>query len=190
MHMQQYNKLKKISVAIEKMKLVFSLFSSTMSTINRVRKQLIWIQKDGPVLGIYATCDGEDLFKQFIMIQNRDGLLFFFELDMPADFPFNPPKIKHITPYIVPKHPRMPLGGRVYHEVLNTYGEGWEPALAVFHVLLDVQLLTNELVASISDLDNLYRGVFEPVLSGAEVPPVVAVFKDEIKKIWNELPEG
>lgn len=161
-----------------------------MSVILRVQKQLVRIQQDGPELGIYARCDGEDLFKQFIMIQNKDGLLFFFELHMPADFPFKPPKIKHITPYATPRHPRMPIDGLVRHEVLDTYGKGWHPALAVFHVLLDVQLLTNDLSASITDLDNLYKNVFEPILSDLDIQSVVKVFKDDIKKIWNDLPDG
>jgi ubiquitin-protein ligase len=151
--------------------------------MNQCCKNYLDIKSNGSHDGIYVAVD-QDLFKQYLMIQNKDKLLFFFEVDMPAS-PMYPPKITHITPFPVPEHPRMPINQLVQHEILNTYGIGWQPILMLLHIALDLQLMTNELESN----DVYYQYMLANVSSFTKnTPAVINMFEDDIKKIWNKSP--
>lgn len=145
------------------------------------RKSYENIKRDGPSLGIHIAMK-DDIFQQYLMIQNKAKLLFFFKVDMPADFPWKPPKITHVTPFPVPEHPSMPLYGLVRHELLNTDGEGWYPSLALLNISLDIQLMTNELESN----EIYYNCVISNVIwFDKDTPVPLTLFKDEIQQIWN-----
>lgn len=81
--------------------------------------------------------------------------LFKLELQIPERYPFEPPKVRFVTPIY---HPNIDTGGRICLDTLKMPPKGaWKPCLNISTVLTSIQLLMAEpnpedpLMADISD---------------------------------------
>ncbi|KAM8755346.1 ubiquitin-conjugating enzyme E2 T isoform 1-T1 [Acanthopagrus schlegelii] len=71
-----------------------------------------------------------------------DGGLFSLEIKVPERYPFEPPKIRFLTPIY---HPNIDNSGRICHDALKLPPKGaWKPSLNISTVLTSIQLLMAE----------------------------------------------
>ncbi|XP_071372367.1 ubiquitin-conjugating enzyme E2 T [Centroberyx affinis] len=70
------------------------------------------------------------------------GGLFSLEIKVPERYPFEPPKIRFLTPIY---HPNIDNSGRICHDALKLPPKGaWKPSLNISTVLTSIQLLMAE----------------------------------------------
>ncbi|XP_076022571.1 ubiquitin-conjugating enzyme E2 T [Genypterus blacodes] len=70
------------------------------------------------------------------------GGLFSLEIKIPERYPFEPPKIRFLTPIY---HPNIDNSGRICHDALKLPPKGaWRPSLNISTVLTSIQLLMGE----------------------------------------------
>jgi len=102
--------------------------------------------------GVFVTFDDVNLTKVHALIVGPpdtpyEGGFFYFVLDIPDDFPNQPPKvILHTTDGgRVRFNPNLYASGKVCLSILGTFaGPGWSPALSISSVLLSIQSLMND----------------------------------------------
>ncbi|TKS77650.1 Ubiquitin-conjugating enzyme E2 T [Collichthys lucidus] len=71
-----------------------------------------------------------------------EGGLFSLEIKVPERYPFEPPKIRFLTPIY---HPNIDTSGRICHDALKLPPKGaWRPSLNISTVLTSIQLLMAE----------------------------------------------
>ncbi|XP_047447359.1 ubiquitin-conjugating enzyme E2 T [Mugil cephalus] len=71
-----------------------------------------------------------------------EGGLFSLEVKIPDRYPFEPPKIRFLTPIY---HPNIDNSGRICHDALKLPPKGaWKPSLNISTVLTSIQLLMAE----------------------------------------------
>uniref|UniRef100_UPI0037E92850 ubiquitin-conjugating enzyme E2 T n=1 Tax=Semicossyphus pulcher TaxID=241346 RepID=UPI0037E92850 len=71
-----------------------------------------------------------------------EGGLFSLEIKVPERYPFEPPKIRFLTPIY---HPNIDTLGRICHDALKLPPKGaWKPSLNISTVLTCIQLLMAE----------------------------------------------
>ncbi|XP_060912667.1 ubiquitin-conjugating enzyme E2 T isoform X2 [Labrus mixtus] len=71
-----------------------------------------------------------------------EGGLFSLEIKVPERYPFEPPKIRFLTPIY---HPNIDNSGRICHDALKLPPKGaWKPSLNISTVLTSIQLLMAE----------------------------------------------
>lgn len=71
-----------------------------------------------------------------------DGGVFSLEVKIPERYPFEPPKIRFLTPIY---HPNIDNSGRICHDALKLPPKGaWKPSLNISTVLTSIQLLMAE----------------------------------------------
>lgn len=71
-----------------------------------------------------------------------EGGLFSLEIKVPERYPFEPPKIRFLTPIY---HPNIDTSGRICHDALKLPPKGaWKPSLNISTVLTSIQLLMAE----------------------------------------------
>ncbi|XP_029975345.1 ubiquitin-conjugating enzyme E2 T [Salarias fasciatus] len=71
-----------------------------------------------------------------------EGGLFSLEVKIPERYPFEPPKIRFLTPIY---HPNIDNSGRICHDALKLPPKGaWKPSLNISTVLTSIQLLMSE----------------------------------------------
>ncbi|XP_062248635.1 ubiquitin-conjugating enzyme E2 T [Platichthys flesus] len=71
-----------------------------------------------------------------------EGGLFSLEIKVPERYPFEPPKIRFLTPIY---HPNIDNSGRICHDALKLPPKGaWRPSLNISTVLSSIQLLMAE----------------------------------------------
>ncbi|XP_041860469.1 ubiquitin-conjugating enzyme E2 T [Melanotaenia boesemani] len=71
-----------------------------------------------------------------------EGGLFSLEVNIPERYPFEPPKIRFLTPIY---HPNIDNSGRICHDALKLPPKGaWKPSLNISTVLTSIQLLMSE----------------------------------------------
>ncbi|XP_061590926.1 ubiquitin-conjugating enzyme E2 T [Cololabis saira] len=71
-----------------------------------------------------------------------EGGLFSLEVLIPERYPFEPPKIRFLTPIY---HPNIDNSGRICHDALKLPPKGaWKPSLNISTVLTSIQLLMAE----------------------------------------------
>ncbi|KAM6928538.1 ubiquitin-conjugating enzyme E2 T isoform 1-T1 [Lycodopsis pacificus] len=71
-----------------------------------------------------------------------EGGLFSLEINVPERYPFEPPKMRFLTPIY---HPNIDNSGRICHDALKLPPKGaWKPSLNISTVLSSIQLLMNE----------------------------------------------
>tara|TARA_Y200000002_G_C22660971_1_gene655711 strand:- start:450 stop:1157 length:708 start_codon:yes stop_codon:yes gene_type:complete len=100
---------------------------------------------------IHVFVDDEDIFKMKALIIGpedtpyENGFYFFF-LEIPKDYPLNPPKVKFINLNgNVRFHPNLYKCGKVCLSILNTWhGPGWTSVQTLSSVLLSIQSVMNE----------------------------------------------
>ncbi|CAH2221807.1 ubiquitin-conjugating enzyme E2 T [Pelobates cultripes] len=93
-----------------------------------------------------------------------EGGIFNLEIVIPERYPFEPPKIRFLTPIY---HPNIDTAGRICLDILKLPPKGaWRPALNISTVLTSIQLLMNEpnpddpLMADISSEFKYNRAMF------------------------------
>ncbi|KAM7411831.1 hypothetical protein PAMA_021689 [Pampus argenteus] len=71
-----------------------------------------------------------------------EGGLFSLEIKVPERYPFEPPKMRFLTPIY---HPNIDNSGRICHDALKLPPKGaWKPSLNISTVLTSIQLLMAE----------------------------------------------
>nr|XP_046252102.1 ubiquitin-conjugating enzyme E2 T [Scatophagus argus]XP_046252103.1 ubiquitin-conjugating enzyme E2 T [Scatophagus argus] len=71
-----------------------------------------------------------------------EGGIFSLEIKVPERYPFEPPKIRFLTPIY---HPNIDNSGRICHDALKLPPKGaWKPSLNISTVLTSIQLLMAE----------------------------------------------
>ncbi|XP_051282236.1 ubiquitin-conjugating enzyme E2 T [Dicentrarchus labrax] len=71
-----------------------------------------------------------------------EGGVFSLEIKVPERYPFEPPKIRFLTPIY---HPNIDNSGRICHDALKLPPKGaWKPSLNISTVLTSIQLLMAE----------------------------------------------
>ncbi|KAK5863636.1 hypothetical protein PBY51_000653 [Eleginops maclovinus] len=71
-----------------------------------------------------------------------EGGLFTLEIKVPERYPFEPPKMRFLTPIY---HPNIDNSGRICHDALKLPPKGaWKPSLNISTVLSSIQLLMAE----------------------------------------------
>ncbi|XP_037540054.1 ubiquitin-conjugating enzyme E2 T [Nematolebias whitei] len=71
-----------------------------------------------------------------------EGGVFSLEVKVPERYPFEPPKIRFLTPIY---HPNIDNSGRICHDALKLPPKGaWKPSLNISTVLTSIQLLMSE----------------------------------------------
>jgi len=71
-----------------------------------------------------------------------EGGVFSLEIKVPERYPFEPPKMRFLTPIY---HPNIDNAGRICHDALKLPPKGaWKPSLNISTVLTSIQLLMNE----------------------------------------------
>ena len=113
-----------------------------MSTLNRIRKELIDIQKDPPA-NCSAGPEGDDLYEwQASIMGPKDspyhGGLFWLKIQFPKDYPFKPPKLQFLTKLF---HPNISSSGSICIDILK---DQWSPALTISKVLLCICSLLDD----------------------------------------------
>ncbi|XP_013873359.1 ubiquitin-conjugating enzyme E2 T [Austrofundulus limnaeus] len=71
-----------------------------------------------------------------------EGGVFSLEIKIPERYPFQPPKMRFLTPIY---HPNIDNSGRICHDALKLPPKGaWKPSLNISTVLTSIQLLMAE----------------------------------------------
>ncbi|XP_046744577.1 ubiquitin-conjugating enzyme E2 T-like [Diprion similis] len=94
-----------------------------------------------------------------------EGGLFQLEIEIPESYPFEPPRLKFLTPVY---HPNIDDAGRICMDLLKMPPKGgWKPTISIENLLTAVQLLLSypnpddPLMAEIAEEYRLNKAVFE-----------------------------
>lgn len=98
--------------------------------------------------GIYYVHSDTDMYKGYAMIIGpsdtpyEDGF-YFFELNFPKDYPFQPPKLKYYTNDGITRfNPNLYKNGKVCISILNTWkGEQWTSCQTIRSILMTLVTL-------------------------------------------------
>lgn len=100
---------------------------------------------------IYVSTNDEDMFNIKAMIVGPDdtpyeGGFYFINLDIPRNYPLEPPKGKFMTlNNQIRFNPNLYKNGKICVSILNTWsGPSWTTACTLSGVLLSIQSLLNE----------------------------------------------
>ncbi|XP_043719263.1 ubiquitin-conjugating enzyme E2 D1-like [Telopea speciosissima] len=130
----------------------------------RLKQEFEIIKKD-PFTHCSCGPDGDDIFKWQAIIMGppsspaEDGL-FFLSIDIPEDYPFNPPKIKFQTKVY---HPSIDEDGNIYVDILE---DRWTPAMSIMTLLISIwSMLADPTIVDpsgpLADLDSKERKNFD-----------------------------
>ena len=113
-----------------------------MSTLQRIQKELLEIQKDPPA-NCSAGPNNDDLYQWQASIMGPEnspyqGGLFWLKINFPKDYPFKPPKVIFLTKLY---HPNISSTGSICIDILK---EQWSPALTISKVLLCICSLLDD----------------------------------------------
>jgi len=107
--------------------------------LRRLVKELSDLSRD-PLASCSASPVGHDLFHWTATILGPDntpysGGAFYVDIDIPAEYPFSPPKCQFNTQVY---HPNIDGRGRISLDILKV---SWSPALTISEILDCVSLL-------------------------------------------------
>ena len=118
-----------------------------MQKVGRMKKELQTLQKDPPH-GVSCWLQDEgnlDLLKvQLIPNESTpySGGVFELEISIPERYPFEPPRVKFLTPIY---HPNIDSAGRICLDILKPPPHGnWKPAQNISSILRSIQLLLDD----------------------------------------------
>ncbi|XP_069046327.1 ubiquitin-conjugating enzyme E2 T isoform X2 [Lepisosteus oculatus] len=112
----------------------------------RLKRELQFISTEPPP-GISCWQNGgqmDDLRAQIVGGVNTpfEGGVFSLEIKIPERYPFEPPKMRFLTPIY---HPNIDTAGRICLDALKLPPKGaWKPSLNISTVLTSIQLLMAE----------------------------------------------
>lgn len=133
-------------------------------------KKEIKMLSESPPFGISCWPSGDSIDRlEAIILGGEDtpysGGVFKLEIQIPDRYPFEPPKVRFVTPIY---HPNVDTGGRICLDTLKMPPKGaWKPCLNISTVLTSVQLLMAEpnpedpLMTDISNEFKHNRALFE-----------------------------
>jgi ubiquitin-protein ligase len=111
------------------------------------------------------------------------GGKFILQLEVPAEYPFRPPKVK--------------FGTKIYHPNINDtsksicldiLGNNWNPSLSLTHVILSVSALLDKPNPNdplVADIGGLYKNDFDKFMSNAVEYTKTHAIKDENRNYLN-----
>ena len=92
------------------------------------------------------------------------GGVFKLEISIPERYPFEPPKLRFVTPIY---HPNVDSGGRICLDILKVPPHGsWRPSINISSILTSLQLLMAEpnpddpLMPEVADQFRYHRKLF------------------------------
>ncbi len=101
--------------------------------------------------GIFLDYNADNLLTMKALIigpENTpyEGGFYIFKIDLPNNYPFNPPKFTFLTRYDnVRFHPNLYVNGYVCLSILNTWGNNeWSPCNTLTAILSTIQSIMNE----------------------------------------------
>ncbi|KAK3103490.1 hypothetical protein FSP39_019593 [Pinctada imbricata] len=112
----------------------------------RMKKEIQMLQQSPPH-GISCWCKDDKIDHLEAQIFGGSGTpfeggIYKLEIQIPDRYPFEPPKVRFITPIY---HPNIDSGGRICLDTLKMPPKGaWKPCLNVSTVLTTIQLLMAE----------------------------------------------
>ncbi|XP_070695496.1 ubiquitin-conjugating enzyme E2 T [Pempheris klunzingeri] len=117
-----------------------------MQRASRLKRELQMLSTEPPPgITCWQTEDHiDDLRAQIVGGADTpyEGGLFSLEIKVPERYPFEPPKIRFLTPIY---HPNIDNSGRICHDALKLPPKGaWKPSLNISTVLTSIQLLMAE----------------------------------------------
>eukprot|EP00123_Amoebidium_parasiticum_P020274 comp46536_c0_seq1/m.47576 comp46536_c0_seq1/g.47576 ORF comp46536_c0_seq1/g.47576 comp46536_c0_seq1/m.47576 type:complete len:178 (-) comp46536_c0_seq1:29-562(-) len=112
----------------------------------RMKKELEMFEKDGREgLSCWPVDDSIDHLEAVVRGSTDtpyEGGLFKLDIQIPERYPFEPPKVRFVTPIY---HPNIDDGGRICLDVLKMPPKGgWKPSLNITTVLASIQVLLAE----------------------------------------------
>ena len=114
-----------------------------MSTINRLKKELVELNDYPPANCSAGLLDEDDIYNWQATIMGPvgspyEGGLFYLRIEFPEDYPFKPPKVSFITKIY---HCNINSAGNICLDILK---EQWSPALTISKVLLSICSLMDD----------------------------------------------
>eukprot|EP00042_Codosiga_hollandica_P039770 m.336099 g.336099 ORF g.336099 m.336099 type:complete len:261 (-) comp55690_c0_seq4:726-1508(-) len=120
--------------------------SRSMQRATRISKELGQLRREPPP-GICCWCAESALDRLDATILGVEGTayaggLFKLEVLVPERYPFEPPKVRFLTPIY---HPNIDTSGRICLDVLKPQPSGtWKPSWNIGTVLTSIQLLMSQ----------------------------------------------
>ncbi|XP_060080861.1 ubiquitin-conjugating enzyme E2 T-like [Ylistrum balloti] len=117
-----------------------------MQRVSRMKKEIKMLS-ESPPHGISCWPKDDKIDQLEAQILGGEGTpyengIFKIEIQIPERYPFEPPKVRFITPIY---HPNIDNGGRICLDTLKMPPKGaWKPCLNVSTVLTTIQLLMAE----------------------------------------------
>ncbi|XP_068099854.1 ubiquitin-conjugating enzyme E2 T [Hyperolius riggenbachi] len=117
-----------------------------MQRQSRLKRELLLLSTEPPA-GVSCWQAGErtdELRAQVVGAAGSpyEGGVFSLEVTVPERYPFEPPRLRFLTPIY---HPNIDSAGRICLDILKLPpGGAWRPALSLSSVLTSVQLLMSE----------------------------------------------
>eukprot|EP00299_Pterocystis_sp_00344_P010189 c4497_g1_i1.p1 GENE.c4497_g1_i1~~c4497_g1_i1.p1 ORF type:complete len:150 (-),score=25.48 c4497_g1_i1:820-1269(-) len=113
-----------------------------MSSLKRITKELIDLKSES-LANCSAGPDGNNLYQwKAVIIAPADsvysGGVFQLRIDIPENYPFQPPKVRFLTRIY---HPNINPQGQICLDVLK---DKWSPALTIGKVLLSICSLLDD----------------------------------------------
>ncbi|XP_068171947.1 ubiquitin-conjugating enzyme E2 T [Antennarius striatus] len=117
-----------------------------MQRASRLKRELQLLSNEPPPgITCWQTEDQMDDLRAQILGGSEtpyEGGVFSLEIKIPERYPFEPPKIRFLTPIY---HPNIDSSGRICHDALKLPPKGaWKPSLNISTVLTSIQLLMAE----------------------------------------------
>lgn len=139
-----------------------------MQRVSRLKRELQMLSTEPPPgITCWQTEDNTNELRAQIVGGSGtpyEGGLFSLEIKIPDRYPFEPPKIRFVTPIY---HPNIDNCGRICHDALKLPPKGaWKPSLNISTVLASIQLLMAEpnpddpLMADISSEFKYHKQLF------------------------------
>lgn len=113
-------------------------------TIKRLANDVKYMYNNN-MNNIYYIHDETNILKGYAMIIGTENTpyqygFFFFYLEFPKNYPYEPPKVTYITNDGHTRfHPNLYVNGKVCLSIINTWaGEGWTPCQNIASILLTI----------------------------------------------------
>ena len=140
-----------------------------MTSIRRLTKELIEIQKDPP-LNISAGSKEDNLFEWEAVLLGPtetpyEGGIFILNIHIPKDYPMKPPNIIFQTKIY---HPNINSTGSICLDILKN---NWSPSLTISKLLLSICSLLNDPNCDdplVPDIATEYKNNYELFLKNAK----------------------